>query len=65
MANLETRLAGAAYGYHGYPTFNSPADLAPALRATGFDLMGTANNHSLDMGWPGVVNTSTLSTGPA
>ncbi|MCZ7663195.1 MAG: CapA family protein [Thermoleophilia bacterium] len=57
VANLETRLAGAAYGYHGYPTFNSPADLAPALRATGFDLMGTANNHSLDMGWPGVVNT--------
>lgn len=57
VANLETRLAGAARGYHGYPSFNSPDDLAPALRAAGVDALGTANNHSLDMGWEGVVRT--------
>ncbi|MHB8868661.1 MAG: CapA family protein [Thermoleophilia bacterium] len=57
VANLETRLAGAAHGYHGYPSFNTPDDLAPALRAAGIDALGTANNHSLDMGWEGVVRT--------
>ncbi len=57
VANLETRLAGAARGYHGYPSFNTPDDLAPALRAAGIDAFGTANNHSLDMGWDGVVRT--------
>lgn len=57
VANLETRLAGASPGYHGYPRFNSPDELAPALRAAGIDALGTANNHSLDMGWDGVVRT--------
>jgi len=57
IVNLETRLAGASRGYQGYPAFNTPDDLAPALRGAGVDALGTANNHSLDMGWDGVVRT--------
>ncbi len=57
IANLETRLAGPSFGYAGYPRFNSPAELAQAVREAGVDLLSTANNHSLDMGWPGIVNT--------
>ena len=57
VANLETRLAGPEFGYSGYPLFNSPGELAYALKYAGFDLVGTANNHSFDMGWEGIVNT--------
>ncbi len=57
VANLETRLAGSAFGYSGYPRFNTPDSLAPAVRRAGIKLLATANNHSLDMGWPGIVHT--------
>ena len=57
IANLETRLAGKQFGYSGYPVFNCPEDLANDLKALGIDVVTTANNHSLDQGWPGVVNT--------
>lgn len=57
VANLETRLAGAERGYSGYPRFNSPASLALSLRESGIDLLATANNHSLDKGWPGITAT--------
>jgi poly-gamma-glutamate synthesis protein (capsule biosynthesis protein) len=56
-ANLETRLAGASRGYHGYPLFNTPECLARDVLAAGIDLVATANNHSLDMGWEGIVAT--------
>lgn len=57
VANLETRLAGPEPGYHGYPLFNTPDDLAPAIRRLGIDLVTTSNNHSMDMGWRGLVAT--------
>ena len=57
VANLEARLAGAEFGYSGYPRFNSPVSLAYALKTAGLDLVATANNHSLDLGWEGIVNT--------
>ncbi len=57
VANLETRLAGAEKGFSGYPRFNSPEQLGYSLRAVGFDLIATANNHSLDMGYEGIVAT--------
>ncbi len=57
VANLESRIAGAELGYSGYPRFNAPESLAWALKASGFDLMATANNHTLDFGWEGIVNT--------
>lgn len=57
VGNLESRVAGAEYGYSGYPLFNSPVELLYVLKATGFDLMATANNHALDQGWDGLVAT--------
>ena len=33
----------------GYPLFNAPAELIPALARAGFDVINLANNHALDM----------------
>ncbi|RYD01942.1 hypothetical protein N752_27865 [Desulforamulus aquiferis] len=57
IVNLETRLAGKEFGYSGYPLFNTPEALAKDLKDLGVDIVATANNHSLDMGWKGLVNT--------
>ncbi len=57
VANLETCLAGKAKGYQGYPLFNTPDDFAPAIANLGIDLVTTANNHSMDMGFDGLVAT--------
>ena len=57
VANLESRVAGAEFGYSGYPRFNAPVSLAYALKVSGIDLVATANNHTLDLGWEGIVNT--------
>lgn len=56
VANLETTMSGGP-PYSGYPAFNAPDDLAYDLKEIGFDLMLTANNHSLDRGWSGVQRT--------
>ncbi len=57
VGNFETTLAGAEKGFSGYPLFNSPAELAAALKDSGLDLLFTANNHSMDSGADGVVRT--------
>lgn len=57
IANLETRLAGKEYGFSGYPVFNCPEELAYNMKELGIDVVTTANNHSLDRGWPGIINT--------
>ncbi len=57
VANLETRLAGQEHGYSGYPRFNSPDELASGLKASGFAMLTTANNHCMDMGWDGIAHT--------
>lgn len=48
---------GAAAPYTGYPMFRSPASLAAATRAAGFDLSLTANNHLNDGGSQGISRT--------
>ncbi len=55
--NLESALAGPASGYTGYPLFNSPDNIAQALKDSGFDLVVTANNHILDRGYTGALRT--------
>ncbi len=55
IANLEVTLAGPPY--KGYPQFSSPDQLAVALQEAGFDLLITANNHSLDRGKSGLIRT--------
>ncbi|SFF07054.1 poly-gamma-glutamate synthesis protein (capsule biosynthesis protein) [Paenibacillus catalpae] len=57
MANLETPVAGAAYGYTGYPSFNAPIELLDALQYAGFNILTNANNHSLDKGGKGLMLT--------
>ena len=57
FGNVETPLAGQALKYTGYPRFNAPAELAAALVDAGFDVVSTANNHTMDRGFPGVVRT--------
>ena len=58
IANLETRLAGKENnGYSGYPLFNCPEQLAYDLKEVGVDVVTTANNHSLDRGFNGLVKT--------
>ena len=46
VVNLETPVGGN--NFSGYPCFNAPASFAHALREAGFNLMLTANNHTLD-----------------
>ena len=57
IGNFETRTAGAARGYSGFPAFNSPDAIAKAVKDSGIDLVGTANNHSLDMDYDGLATT--------
>ncbi len=56
IANLETTFAKDG-DYKGYPRFKSPGKLARDLKEVGFDLLVTANNHALDYGEAGVLNT--------
>ena len=57
IGNLETTFAGSERGYSSYPTFNTPDALAVNLKAIGFDVLSTANNHSLDKGFSGITRT--------
>lgn len=55
VVNLETPLGGAPYT--GYPCFSAPDSYLDALTDAGFDLMLTANNHTLDKRDKGLVRT--------
>jgi poly-gamma-glutamate synthesis protein (capsule biosynthesis protein) len=57
IGNLETTFAGSEVGYSGYPTFNTPEQLAQNLVDLGVDVVSTANNHSLDKRYNGLVST--------
>jgi len=56
VANQETTIGGVELGLSGYPMFNSPYEIADALKETGIDLVTIANNHSLDKGETGILN---------
>lgn len=55
VANLETTLGDG--NYSGYPMFCAPKELASGLKEAGFNLIITANNHSLDRYGTGVKKT--------
>ena len=57
VGNLETTFAGKERGYSSYPMFNTPEQLAYNLKDLGLDVISTANNHSLDKGYKGLVST--------
>ena len=55
IGNLELTLAGSPY--KGYPQFSAPDELAYELKRIGFDVLVTANNHSVDRGRKGIERT--------
>jgi len=55
IGNLELTLAGKPF--KGYPQFSAPDELAYELKQTGFDILVTANNHSVDRGRKGIART--------
>ena len=57
IANIETSFAGKERGYSNYPVFNSPDELVRDVKATGLDIITTAGNHCLDMGYSGLSRT--------
>ena len=56
IGNLECTLADVP-PYTGAPNFRSPDQLAEALKKSSFDVLLTANNHTLDAGLYGVNHT--------
>lgn len=57
LANFETVAAGQEFGFHGFPRFNTPKESLIGIKDAGFDIISTANNHSLDQGKKGLINT--------
>ena len=58
IGNLEVTLGGKPY--HGYPQFSAPDEYLQAIKDAGFDILATANNHSLDRRRHGLERTLTL-----
>ena len=58
IGNLETPLCPKELGYcDDYADFGCPDTMADALKAAGFDLISTANNHSFDRRQEGLCYT--------
>lgn len=57
LINQETPLGGEELGLSSYPQFNSPTELGTQLAEMGFNLVSHANNHVLDAGETGLLNT--------
>jgi poly-gamma-glutamate synthesis protein (capsule biosynthesis protein) len=57
FGNLETPIAPTTGGPGRPFVFNAPAELPEALKASGFSVLATANNHAYDQGPKGVVET--------
>lgn len=58
MCNVETTFGGKPYT--GYPAFSSPDSMAADIKAAGFDVAITANNHMTDRGYDGVIRTQEI-----
>ena len=55
--NQETILGGYSLGYSSYPKFNSPVEVGDAFLNAGFNLVSLSNNHTMDKGETGVINS--------
>ncbi|MFC0274063.1 CapA family protein [Metabacillus herbersteinensis] len=58
FANQETMIGGTELGLSTYPSFNSPYEAADALKSAGVDIVGIANNHTLDRGEAAILNAT-------
>ena len=57
IGNLELTFGGTDRPYSSYPCFNTPDSFLDAVKDAGFNLLTTANNHSMDTGRNGVIRT--------
>lgn len=57
VCHVETPMSADDTNVAGYPTFNTPHELAVAIKAAGWDSCSTASNHSYDEGSSGVTAT--------
>lgn len=57
IGNLELTFGGPDKPYSSFPCFNTPDSFLDAVKDAGFDLLTTANNHSMDTGKAGVIRT--------
>lgn len=56
--NQETIIGGDNRGYSGYPRFNTPSAFADtAVDHIGFNIVSLANNHAMDQGEAGILNS--------
>ena len=59
VGNLELTFGGTESGsYRGYPSFNTPDQLADTIKSSGINLLMTSNNHSYDTGLFGLKRTA-------
>lgn len=57
LGNLELTFGGPDRPYSSFPCFNTPDSFLDAIKDAGFNLLTTANNHSMDTGKAGVIRT--------
>ena len=61
VGNLELTFGGTQSGnYRGYPTFNTPDQLADVIKSSGINMLMTANNHSYDTSFYGLKRTAQI-----
>lgn len=57
IGNLELTFGGPDRPYASFPCFNTPDSFLDAVKDAGFNLLTTANNHSMDTGKAGLIRT--------
>lgn len=57
IGNLELTFGGTDRPYSSFPCFNTPDRFLDAVKDAGFNLLTTANNHSMDTGKAGLIRT--------
>ena len=55
--NQESIIGGKSLGLSAYPRFNSPKEIGDTMVNLGFNLVSLANNHTMDKGEKGVINS--------
>ena len=55
--NQESNIGGKELGLSAYPRFNSPEEIGDSMVKLGFNLISLANNHTMDKGEKGVINS--------
>ncbi len=61
IGNLELTFGGTESGkYRGYPSFNTPDQLADVIKSSGIGMLMTSNNHSYDTSFFGLKRTAQI-----